>query len=186
MYGLSPADFAGKRLTETLDALNPANIELTRDYIRGGYRVVDRESHEVDPQGNPKVFMNSMIGIVENGLLLRTWGIQRDITDRRQAEQARVLAEQALRDSEQRLRLAIQAGKMYAYEWDVATDKVVRSAEYVSVLGYSDRAQELTRQQILDSVHPEDRELVLSSVSQLTPQNPTTQVSYRILRPDGS
>jgi hypothetical protein len=74
MYGMSPADFVGKRLTETLDAENPVNIELTRDYIRGGYRVVDHDSHEVDPQGNPKVFLNSMIGIVENGMLLRTWG----------------------------------------------------------------------------------------------------------------
>ncbi|HEY6369806.1 MAG TPA: PAS domain S-box protein [Candidatus Sulfotelmatobacter sp.] len=186
MYGLSPADFVGKRLTETVDPLNAINIELTRDYIRNGYRVVDRESHEVDPQGNPKVFLNSMIGFVEDGLLLRTWGIQRDITDRRQAEQARLLAEQALRDNEQRLRLAVQAGKMYAYEWDVATDKIVRSEEYVNVLGYRDRAEGLTRQQLLDSIHAEDRALFASSFNHLTPENPTTQISYRALRPDGS
>jgi len=186
MYGLSAADFAGKRLTETLDPLDPVNIELTRDYIRGGYRVVDRESHEVDPQGNPKVFLNSMIGIVENGLLLRTWGIQRDITERRQAEQARVLAEQALRDSEQRLHLAIQAGRMYAYEWDVATDKIVRSSESVDVLGFKDQAKDFTRQQLMASIHPEDRALFVGAVEQLTPQNPAMQLSYRVLRPDGS
>ena len=185
MYGLNAADFAGKRLTDTLDPLDPVNIQLTRDYIRAGYKVVDRESHEVDPQGNSKVIVNSMIGIVENGLLLRTWGIQRDITDRRQAEEARAHAERALRDSEQRLRLAIQAGKMYAYEWDITTDKVVRSEDYVNVLG-PDRAQDLTRQQILESVHAEDRALFLGSMNQLTPQNPTTQISYRVLRPDGS
>ena len=186
MYGLRCEDFVGKRLTETVDAQDPVNIELTRNYVRGGYRVVDRESHEVDAQGNPKVFINSMIGIVENGLLLRTWGIQRDITDRRQAEEARELAEQALRDSEQRLRLAIQAGKMYAYEWNVASDEVVRSAEYINVLGYNDRQQNLTRQQVLEGVHPEDRELFLESVKQLTPRRPTTQIGYRVLRPDGS
>ena len=186
MYGLSPADFAGKRLTETVDPLNPANIELTREYIRGGYRVVDRESHEVDPQGDSKVFVNSMIGIVENGLLLRTWGIQRDITDRRQAEQARVLAEQAQRDSEQRLHLAIQAGKMYAYEWDAATDKIVRSAECADVLGFSDQAGDFTRRQLLANIHPEDRALFVGAVEQLTPQNPALQLSYRVVRPDGS
>jgi signal transduction histidine kinase len=76
------------RLTETLDPNDPVNIELTREYIRAGYRVVDRESHEMDPQGNPRVFLNSMIGVVENGMLIRTWGIQRDITARRQAEEA--------------------------------------------------------------------------------------------------
>jgi signal transduction histidine kinase len=88
MYGESPASFAGKRLTETVDADDPANLQLTREYIRGGYRVVDRESHEVDAKGNTRIFLNSMIGIVENGMLLRTWGIQRDITDRRHAEEA--------------------------------------------------------------------------------------------------
>ena len=186
MYGMSPADFVGKRLTETLDAENPVNIELTRDYIRGGYRVVDRESHEVDPQGNPKVFLNSMIGIVENGMLLRTWGIQRDITDRRQAEQARAHAEQALRASEQRFRLAAQAGKMYAYEWNVASDTVVRSEEYANVLGFEDQPKQLTRQQLLARVHADDRVLFAGSVDQLSPENPTIQIRYRMLRPDGS
>jgi PAS domain S-box-containing protein len=186
MYGMSPANFVGKRLTETLDAENPVNIELTRDYIRSGYRVVDRESHEVDPQGNPKVFLNSMLGIVENNMLLRTWGIQRDITDRRQAEQARVRAEHALRDSEHRFRLAIEAGKMYAYEWDVASDVVIRSEEHVNVLGFNDHTKPLTRQELLASIHPEDRAVFVGSVDQVTPQNPTAQISYRVLRPDGS
>ncbi|MGB8985954.1 MAG: PAS domain-containing protein, partial [Candidatus Sulfotelmatobacter sp.] len=186
MYGMSPADFVGKPLTETLDADDPVNIELTRDYIRSGYRVVDRESREVDPQGNPKVILNSMIGIVENNMLLRTWGIQRDITDRRQAEQARMKAEQALRESEQRLRLATQAGKMYAYEWDVASDIVVRSQENASVLGFSDPVQQLTRQQIVNRVHPDDRAKFISVVADLTLEKPTIQISYRVLRPDGA
>jgi PAS domain S-box-containing protein len=186
MYGMSPANFVGKPLAETLDIENPVNIELTRDYIRSGYRVVDRESHEVDPQGNPKVFLNSMIGIVENNMLLRTWGIQRDITERRQAEQARVQAEQALRESEQRLRLATQAGKMYAYEWDLASDRVVRSEENVNVLGFSDQAERLTRQQVAATVHPDDLAKFITAVADLSPEKPTTQISYRVLRPDGA
>ena len=186
MYGMSPTDFVGKRLTETLDAENPINIELTRDYIRGGYRVVDRESHEVDPQGNPKVFLNSMIGIVEDNMLLRTWGIQRDITDRRQAEQARVHAEQALRESEQRFRLATQAGKMYAYEWDIASDMVVRSEEYAKILGLTGVPTSETRHQFSSRVHPDDLANFNAAVADLTPENPTAQISYRVLRPDGA
>ena len=38
-----------------------------------------------------KVFVNSMIGIVENGMLVRTWGIQRDVTERARLEEARKL-----------------------------------------------------------------------------------------------
>jgi len=101
MYGLSSTqEFLGKRLTDTLDPNDPHNVELTREYIRSGFRVLERESHEVDVLGNPKVFVNSMIGIVENGKLVRTWGIQRDVTERVRSEKARKRAERALQESQ--------------------------------------------------------------------------------------
>ena len=98
MYGLKSADeLRGKRLTEMLLADDPHNIELTRHYIRSGFRVLDRESHEIDIHGNPKVFVNSLIGTVENGMLVRTWGIQRDVTAKVKLEEFRQQAEEALR-----------------------------------------------------------------------------------------
>jgi PAS domain S-box-containing protein len=100
MYGLtSGQEFVGKRLTEVLPPEDPRNIELTRLYIRSGFRVLDRESHEVDIHGNPKVFANSMIGTVENGMLVRTWGIQSDITEKVRLEEARRKSEEALREN---------------------------------------------------------------------------------------
>ena len=109
MYGLSsPAEFLGKRLTELMAADDPHNIELTREYVRSGFRVLERESHEVDKHGNPKVFLTSMFGIVEHGELLRTWGIQRDITERLKAEEARQKVEEALRESEERYRSFVE------------------------------------------------------------------------------
>ncbi|MGA8271903.1 MAG: PAS domain S-box protein [Candidatus Sulfotelmatobacter sp.] len=105
MYGLnSGQEFVGKRLTELLPPDDPRNIELTREYIRSGFRVLDRESHEIDIHGNPKVFLNSMIGIVENGMLVRTWGIQRDVTETTKLEESRRQAEQALHQNVAQLR----------------------------------------------------------------------------------
>jgi PAS domain S-box-containing protein len=101
-----------------------------------------------------------------------------DVTERKRSEAA-------LRESEDRFRLAAQAAKMYAYEWDVPTDQVVRSEEYVNVLGCSYQEKERTRQQILATIHPDDHALFIGSVDQLTPENSTSQVSYRMLHPDG-
>ena len=98
LYGLKSAkELWGKRLTEMLPPEDPRNIELMREYVRSGFRVLDRESHEVDVHGNSKVFLNSMIGIVESGKLVSTWGIQRDVTEKVKAEESRRQAEEALR-----------------------------------------------------------------------------------------
>ncbi len=100
MYGLkSGEELKGKRWRELFPPEDPQNIEMTREFVRSGFRVIDRESHEVDVQGNPKVFLNSMIGTVEHGKLVCTWGIQRDITEKVKLEEARQKAEEALRQS---------------------------------------------------------------------------------------
>jgi len=83
MYGLRSAqDLIGKRLTDMVTPDDPENIELTRAFIRSGYRVLQRKSYELDAQGNAKVFLNSMTGVVVDGRLVLTWGVQSDVTER--------------------------------------------------------------------------------------------------------
>jgi PAS domain S-box-containing protein len=119
MYGFTSAqELVGKRLTEMLVEDDPRNLEMTREYIRAGFRVLERESHEVDIHGNPKVFRNSMIGIVENGKLARTWGIQRDVTEQIRAEEGQRKAEQSQAKSEERFRVALKDSPITVFNQD--------------------------------------------------------------------
>ena len=105
MYGFaSSRDLIGKRLMEVMAKADSRYVQLTRDFVRSGFRVRDRESTEVDQHGNPKVFLKSMTGIVEDGRLVRTWGIQRDITEWVRLDEARKETEEALRNAELKYR----------------------------------------------------------------------------------
>ena len=90
MYGYSRAEeIISARLGDFLVSSDSHNIAYLRNFIRSNYRLIDAECHEIDKQGNSKYFLNNLVGIVENGLLVRAWGTQRDITERKQAEQER-------------------------------------------------------------------------------------------------
>jgi DNA-binding NarL/FixJ family response regulator len=81
MYGLNSArELIGKRLADMVNPDDPKNIELTRAFIRSGYRVLQRKSYEQDADGHPKIFVNSMTGVVVDGKLVLTWGVQSDIS----------------------------------------------------------------------------------------------------------
>ena len=109
MYGFASGDeLLGKRLTEMLVADDLRNVEMTREYIRSGFKVVERVSHEVDARGYRKTFRNSLTGIVEDGKLVRTWGIQRDVTEQVRLEEDRSRAEKALTENENHFRLLVE------------------------------------------------------------------------------
>jgi PAS domain S-box-containing protein len=95
MFGYERADeIVGRGLAEFLDRSDPANDALLRSFVRSGYRLVDAESHEPDREGRTRIFLNNLVGMVEGGRLRRAWGTQRDITERRRAEEtSQALAE---------------------------------------------------------------------------------------------
>ena len=155
MYGLNSVhEFVGKRMTEMLPPDDPHNIELTRDYIRSGFRVLDRESHEMDASGNPKVFLNSLIGIVENGMLVRTWGIQRDVTEKVKLEQSQRKTEQALRESESHFRLLVEQASDGIFLADAQGKYIDVNSAGAEMLGYT-RA-EVLELCIADVVAPQE------------------------------
>jgi PAS domain S-box-containing protein len=149
-----------------------AGISPERPDIRVSYRMVRSDGTIIWLEKNSRAQFD------QQSKLLRIIGIVTDITERKRAEES-------VRASEERLRLAVQAGRMFAYEWDASTDLLVRSAESAQILGIPE-ATPLTGQQVLAKVHPDDRDRLVAAVGELSPENPSLAITYRMLRPDGS
>ena len=93
MYGYARGDqLVDKPLRELFAPEDPRSIEFLRAFIDSGYRLEAVESRQPGSDGRPRAFRSSLVGVVENGRLLRAWGTQRDVTAevdaREQAEAA--------------------------------------------------------------------------------------------------
>jgi PAS domain S-box-containing protein len=98
MYGHQrPEEILGTHLSDLLMPSEPKNIATARAFILKGYRINDLESVELDKDGNQKYFMNNVVGIVENGFLLRAWGMQHDITEHKRADDQLRYSQQQMR-----------------------------------------------------------------------------------------
>lgn len=158
IFGYAPGTFPGDReafvrsihpddrdqvftaLTESFAHQTPYNQE---------YRIHRRDGELRWVAANGKVVAK------DDGSGLRIVGVAQDITERKQAEAA-------LRDSEERLRLALNAAKQGLYDLDLRTGDAIVSANYATMLGYNPVNFRETNAKWLQRLHPDDYERVLA------------------------
>ncbi|WP_316436175.1 PAS domain S-box protein [Leptolyngbya sp. NK1-12] len=97
----------------------------------------------------------------------------------------RVLTETALRKSEEQLRLATEGANLGMWYWDVATDSLTWTDRAKAMFGLPAHT-EMTMQVFLDAVHPDDRSLIQTIVSDLQAGPTHTENEYRTQWPDGT
>ncbi len=105
--------------------------------------------------------------------------IARDITRRKRVEIT-------LRESEQRLRLATQTGKLGVWDWDVITNRISWSDSLYTIHGVRPDQFDGTVTGFAALVHPEDQELVSKAIQLAMDSDVPYELEFRAVRPDGA
>lgn len=106
-----------------------------------------------------------------NGRISMWIGSNTDVDDLKRAQFA-------LRESESRSRLAIEAGRLGFWDWDI--EGVVKcSPEHNRMFGIAPETRECSQAEILEHIHPEDREMVRNCLEKAQRERLDYEVEFR-------
>ena len=97
--------------------------------------------------------------------------------DRRQTERD-------LEEAHERLRLAMEAGRMGTWEWNIKTNEISWSETLEEIHGLAPGTFDGSFESFTSDIHPEDRERVFETI-QNSLQSGSHELDYRIQRPGG-
>ena len=115
----------------------------------------------------------------EQGVVRLIGGIGEDITDTR-------LAQERIEQSEERLRSAVEVGRLGLWDWDVVTNEVHWSDEHFRMEGYAVGEVKPSYETWVARVHPDDRPAAEALLQAAMTEHREFDHEFRVVHPDGS
>jgi PAS domain S-box-containing protein len=181
LTGYHPADLVGNRTVTWEQIMDPRDrngVRLAVDEALAG-RCAFEFTYRIRTASGAEKWVWARGGGVfsPEGRLLALEGFIADISERRRAEEA-------LRQSEERYRLALQATQEIMYDWDIPNDTFFWNPNLTGVLGYAPHEMEALEQTVA-RVHPEDVARVRREVTTAVDSGEVFSSEYRLRRKSG-
>jgi PAS domain S-box-containing protein len=116
-----------------------------------------------DPDGKPLLMTGTVL----------------DITERKQSQES-------MRESEERLRFAVEGAALGIWEWSITRDEVIWTDRCKRIFGLPIDDFPVNFDFVLAAVHPEDRELFKIQVDDAMKKGGDYSSDFRVVWPDGS
>ena len=178
LYGWPASDVLGRSLAEVVPA-----APGTSDSMPGTGRLAglpwSGDVVLVRRDGGTLLARVTNTPIDSGGALAGVVEVSEDVGERDRVADAR-------RRREQRLQLALGAGRLGVWEWDRTTDLVEWDADMEALAGLEPGTFEGTSDAYARLLHPGDRDRVMAAVERAVLEGTDFHVEHRILRPDGS
>lgn len=104
--------------------------------------------------------------------------IARDISQKKRDEET-------LRKSEERLRIALDAGKIGVWDWNLISDKLTWSERVYEINGVSPDTFQVSIESFRNLIHKEDKKKVRDILTKAIKDNIPFNATFRIVPPDG-
>ena len=166
-----------------MDYIHPDDLEFVRQDLQG---VFDRTNSGIPTEFRIRktdggyiwveAIANNMLDVPGvNGIVVTTRPIQQ-----------RKEAEDALRKSEQRLRLALEGADAGFWDWHLPSNTAVFSDRFYTMLGYEPREFLADFNTWTEWIHPDDRKRVVTDLQRKIQEGePQLEIEYRMRTKDG-
>ncbi|MDD1693475.1 MAG: PAS domain S-box protein [Methanoregula sp.] len=181
ILGYLPGVMIGKK---SLDFIHPADIDRVRHDLQ---EVFDRKNSSTPTEFRIRKADGEYIWVDSLGTnLLDIPGVDGIVITTRPVQQ-RKEAEQALHESEERLRLALEGADAGFWDWNLQTGDAVFSDRFFTMLGYQPGEFPSTFDGWSSLMHPDDRVRIIPAFrQQILEKRPLYEIEYRLMAQEGN